>query len=298
MGLRRAVAVLPVHVTGVAAAVAAVGVVAACTDGSSGHAVTSTGLPITTATTQSDPGAAGAESYPAAVQPVAPDPRIGALFLGGGPTHTCSGTVLDSRTQDLILTAAHCLVDGVDTTFVPGFNPDTDVDDADDADDGPSHPWHVTAVYLDPRWLHDQDEQADFAIARVSRAGGTTIEQRVGGGLALASAPAAGTAVAVTGYPVGDGGPLICHGVTAMAAEGFPSLECAGVADGFSGAPWVVGSTVTGLVGGLDGGGCDDDVSFSPRFDEGVVRLLERAQDGDDAGDDGDAAPAAAGPNC
>ncbi|AFP39147.1 Conserved hypothetical secreted protein [Mycolicibacterium smegmatis MC2 155] len=204
-----------VRLTGPAGAVVMVLTVAACAGGASDRTATSTGVPDPDPI---PPGVAEAESFPASVHPAVPDPRIGALFLGGGPVHTCTGTVLDSRTQDLVLTAAHCLADGVDTTFVPGFDPaaaDTD-------------PWHVTAIYLDPRWLADQDEQADFAIVRVTRHDGTTIEQQVGGGLALASAPAAGTAVAVTGYLVGEGGALTCRGVTTMADDGFPSLECAG----------------------------------------------------------------------
>jgi hypothetical protein len=79
-----------------------------------------------------------------------------------------------------------------------------------------------------------------------------------------------------------------------MSPSGFPSLACAGLSDGFSGAPWVAGSTVTGLIGGLDGGGCDDDVSYSPRFDDAVMRLLGRAE----AGGDGDSAPTAFGSLC
>ena len=281
MGTRRPAVSHRDRLTGLAVTAVIMLTVTACAGGSPGRTATSTGVPPAEPTS---PGVAKAESFPATVHPAVPDPRIGALFLGAGPVHTCTGTVLDSRTQDLVLTAAHCLVDGVDTTFVPGFDPG-----AADTD-----PWHVTAVYLDPRWLDDQDEQADFAIVRVSRHDHTTIEQQVGGGLALAPAPAAGTAVAVTGYPVGEGGALTCRGVTAMADDGFPALDCAGVADGFSGAPWVTGAAVAGLVGGLDGGGCDEDTSYSPRFDKGVLRLLARAE----AGDGGDAAPAADAPTC
>lgn len=215
--------------------------------------------------------------------PVVPDLKVGALFLGGSSLHTCSAAVLDSSSGDLILTAAHCLVDDVDADFVPGFH-----DGVDDA-------WHVTAVYLDPRWLTRHDPQADFAIARVARDGAMTVQEQAGGGLALGSAPTAGATVTVTGYPTGvGGGPLACHGATSMSPQGFPSLACAGLGDGFSGAPWVVGATVTGLVGGLDGGGCDDDVSYSPHFGEGVARLLDRAE----AGGDGDTAPTVLESSC
>lgn len=214
---------------------------------------------------------------------VDPDLRIGAIFLGGDTWHTCSASVLDTPSRDLILTAAHCLTDGVETTFVPGFHNTV------------AGPWHVGSVYLDQRWLATQDPQADFAIARVTREDGASVEAAAGGGLTLGLAPAPGTAVTVTGYPMGEGGgPLGCRGFTASAEKGFPSLPCAGLTDGFSGAPWLVGSTVTGLVGGLDGGGCDDDVSFSPHFDGQTAQVLTRAE----AGGPGDAAPAAFGTDC
>jgi len=60
------------------------------------------------------------------------------------------------------------------------------------------------------------------------------------------------------------------------------------VVGGFSGAPWISGSTVSGLIGGLDGGGCAEEVSYSPPFDGALVALVARAQ----AGDVPDEAPA------
>ena len=201
---------------------------------------------------------------------------VGAVFLGGGSLHSCSGAVLESAGGDLILTAAHCIADGVDATFVAGFNNDA----------APENVWHLDAVYLDPRWVQNQDPMADFAIARVSRAGGGTIQAQAGGGLRLGPAPRPGTVVTVTGYPMGDGGgPVGCRAATAKATQGFPSLPCEGVVDGLSGAPWITGSTVTGLIGGLDGGGCGDQSSYSPPFDDAITRLLTRAEAGG-AGDD------------
>ena len=227
---------------------------------------------------------------PATARPVPPDPKVGAVFLDGASLHTCSGAVLDSAAGDLILTAAHCVADGVDATFVSGFNNEA----------APENSWHIDAVYLDSRWVQNQDPMADFAIARVSRdAGGQersdpgmntggTIEAQTGGGLTLGPAPKPGTVVTVTGYPMGDGGgPVGCRAATAQATQSFPSLPCGGVVDGLSGAPWVTGSTVTGLVGGLDGGGCHDESSYSPPFDDAITGLLTRAE----AGGPADAAP-------
>ena len=217
--------------------------------------------------------------------PVRPDARVGALFLGAGDLHTCTAGVLNSTGGDLILTAAHCVAEGMDTTFVAGFK---DVAD-------PASVWRVETTYLDPRWVKNQDPLADFAILRVTRDSGGTVEAEAGGGLAIGAAPAPGTTVNVTGYGLGvGGGPIGCQGATELAPGGFPSLPCGGLVDGTSGAPWTTGPTVTGLVGGLDGGGCDENVSYSPPFDDGVVALLTRAE----AGGPGDEAPAVLDDDC
>ncbi|WP_422748037.1 trypsin-like serine peptidase [Mycobacterium sp. WMMD1722] len=210
--------------------------------------------------------------------PVRPDPRIGALFPGDGTVHTCSASVLDTPGADLILTAAHCLAGHPDATFVPGLTEGA-------ADDG----IRVQAVYLDPRWLSDQDPRADFAILRLDAA-----VPAAGRGVTVGAAPRAGTAVTVEGYAGGEGvTPIGCRAPTELVV-GFPELPCAGLVAGMSGAPWIVGSTVVGLIGGLDGGGCDDDLSYSPPFDAAITDLLARAQ----AGGNGDVAPVADDDGC
>ena len=214
---------------------------------------------------------------PPTAVPVPPDQRVGAVFLGGGTTHTCSGGVLDSAGGDLIVTAAHCVAKGVDAAFVAGLK-DTAA---------PENTWHVDAVYLDPRWIQNQDPLADFAIARVSRDTGGSVEAQAGGGLKLGHAPTPGTIITVTGYGAGvGGGPIGCRTATATPTKGFPALDCAELVDGLSGAPWIDGSTVTGVIGGLNGGGCaDESISYSPPFDDAVTRLLVRAEAGGPADD-------------
>ena len=217
----------------------------------------------------------------AVAQPTAPDPRVGAIFLDGVPTPTCSGSVLHSAAGDLILTAAHCLTEGADSTFVPGYA----------GAPQPDNTWNIDAVYLDPRWLDTRDPLADYAIARVTRDTDGSIESRVGSGLMLSPPPAATGIVAVTGYRMGAAdAPIRCQASTAPVAGGYLSLPCAGLVAGTSGAPWITGtSMVSGLTGGLDGGGCQDDVSYSPPFDERITRLLTRAEQGGPT----DAAPTA-----
>jgi hypothetical protein len=230
-----------------------------------------------TPTAATPTAATTAVATPVTAQAVRPDPRVGAVFLGSASLHTCTGAVLDSAHGDLILTAAHCVAQGIDTTFVAGFNNDA----------APDAVWHVDAVYLDPRWVHNQDPLADFAIARVSHDTGGTVQAQAGAGLTLAPAPEPGTTVTITGYAMGvGGGPIGCRTATVPSTKGFPTLPCAALVDGVSGAPWVTGSKVTGLIGGLYGGGCDDQSpSYSPPFDATITALLARAQAGGPADD-------------
>ncbi len=215
---------------------------------------------------------------PPTARPVPPMPAVGAVFLGGTDTHTCTGAVVHSAPGDLVLTAAHCLAAQYPATFVPGF----------DGRSNPADVWHIDAVSLDPRWVKDQDPAADYAFARVNRPAGGKVEAVAGGALVLGTAPAEGADVTITGYPLGVGGtPVGCRSVTGPSARGYPSLRCGGLVDGTSGAPWISGPAAVGVVGGLDGGGCDDSVSFTPRFDERTAELLARAE----AGGPGDAPP-------
>jgi hypothetical protein len=148
--------------------------------------------------------------------------------------------------------------------------------------------WTVDALYLDPRWLANQDPRADYAIARVSRPSGGSVEALVGSALSLGAAPARGSQVTVVAYPAGAGGlPIGCRTGTGINDGGYPELPCAGLVDGTSGAPWISGSAVTGVIGGLHGGGCAQNLSYSSPFDEHTTELFARAQ----AGGPGDEPP-------
>lgn len=229
--------------------------------------------------------AAVARSVTKNAEPVAPQPAVGALFLGATDTHTCTASVVHSTGRNLILTAAHCLTAGLPVTFTPAFDDKADPGDA----------WTVDAVYLDPRWLATQDPKADYAFARVSRAAGGAVESVAGQALTLGTAPGDATPVTVVGYPLGVGGPpLGCDTTAGRDPGGYPSLRCGGLVDGTSGGPWIKGSTVVGVIGGRDGGGCQDNISYSPPFDAATADLLARAE----AGGPGDDAPMALDGDC
>ncbi len=225
----------------------------------------------------------------AAAGPVNPDPRVGPIFLGGAIVHTCTGSVVHSPTGDLILTAAHCLVNGFPTTFVPGFFAPGFANTAAPSTPAPSNVWKVDAIYLDPLWVASQDPRVDYAFARVSRPGGGPIEAQVGA-LRLDRAPAPGSEVSIIGYAAGIGGtPIGCQAHTGITSSGYPSFPCTGLVAGTSGAPWIRGSRVTGVIGGFEKGGCTPYVSYSSPFNERTATLLARAE----AGGPGDAAPIA-----
>ena len=210
--------------------------------------------------------------------PVDPDRRVGAIYLDGGTQHVCTGSVLHSLAGNLVLTAAHCLAGAAQITFVPGLSGNTPPPDL----------WTADMVYLDPRWVASKDPHADYAIARVNSEHGGSVESHAGLALTLGPAPAPGSHVTVVGYPTGVGGsPIGCQGRTAITDGDFPSLVCQGLVGGTSGAPWVSGTTVIGVVGGFERGGCAENVSYSAPFDGHIADLLTRAQ----AGGPGDAIP-------
>jgi hypothetical protein len=200
--------------------------------------------------------------------PVNPDPRVGPIFIEGDLLHICTGSVVHSSTGDLILTAAHRLAKGFKAEFVPGF--------ANIA--APSNVWTVDAAYLDPLWIAFKDPRVDYAFAQVSRPGGGSIEAQVGSALSLGRAPEPGTDVGLIGYAAGIGGkPIACQNSTGI-TSGYPSFSCAGLVVGTSGSPWIRGSTVTGVTGGLDRGGCTPTVSYSAPFNLRTAALLARAE--------------------
>lgn len=217
---------------------------------------------------------------------------IGALFMNSRAQHFCTSSVVDSAHGDVLITAAHCVSGtGANMVFAPGYH------------DGvsPYGRWRVTGVHLAPGWLKSRDPHDDFAFLTVAPQmikGRLEGIEQVTGAYQLGGLPRSGAAITVTGYPAGsDDKPISCR-TTVFFTGAFPSFDCRGYVDGTSGSPWLVhtasGTSVVGVIGGKNQGGCVDSRSYSPPLTQDARRAYLRAADHDAP----DVAPGPAGDGC
>lgn len=207
-------------------------------------------------------------------------PTVGALFLPGAypAFHSCTASVVRSKSRNLIVTAAHCMQKGNDAgyTFVPGYH------------DGqaPYGTWKTTAAFGSPKWLRQAKTSTrhDWAFLRVANhtSGGKVRRlQQVVGSNRLGASPKSGRKVRVPGYVLGSlDKPITCRAPVYRHA-GFPAFNCDGYQGGVSGSPWLVGHgkarTIVGIIGGLHQGGCSPGTSYSSPLGSGARSLLHRA---------------------
>jgi hypothetical protein len=230
--------------------------------------VMGTGLVLGTGTTADDAYAAGA---PAPVttpvttpvtSPAPPKPAaspVGALFAGG--SHFCTASVVHSTAGDLVLTAAHCVRDGM--TFVPGYH------------DGvaPAGTWTVTSVAVAGGWTASADPDLDFAFLTVRQAGNPASLESLTGANVLGTNRGFEHRITLTGYPDTTDSPVVCDGDTTRSGTYQLRVACPGFPDGTSGGPWVTGGAVIGVIGGYQLGGDTPDVSYSAYFDDDIAKL-------------------------
>ena len=220
--------------------------------------------------------------------PVGSVPTTGPLYFGATAFHGCTASVVSSSSQNLLITAAHCLSGtGSGMTFVPGS-----VDGSE-----PYGRWTVIAAYADPAWLSTRNPLDDVAILKVApdRIFGTSLQvQQVTGGNRLIATPATLGEMQVPTYAAGVGGrPFSCL-ATAYRTGAYTTFDCGGYVAGSSGAPFIQGSNVLGVIGGLHQGGCLPSTSYSSPFGSATIALLHRAA----SAAAGDSLPAAGSDGC
>ena len=204
-----------------------------------------------------------AEPAPAPAAPAAPAasaaPSVGALFAG--ERHFCTASVVHSTGGDLVLTAAHCVRDGM--TFAPGYH------------DGvaPFGMWTVTSVAVAGGWTSSADPDLDFAFLTVRQAGNPASLESLTGANVLGTNRGFEHRITLTGYPDTTDSPVVCAGDTTRSDTYQLRVACPGFPDGTSGGPWVTDGAVIGVIGGYQLGGDTPDVSYSAYFDDDIANL-------------------------
>ncbi|WP_256255922.1 VCBS repeat-containing protein [Streptomyces sp. MUSC 14] len=227
-------------------------------------------------------------------------PLVGTFFGSDGPGGTtwhCTGSVMDTATRGIVLTAAHCALSmRGDYLFVPQFVKGAGPDQQ------PYGIFHIQHVFTDPRYVPDKGSTTtkkpasdlDTAFARVSaNQRGQSLQDAIGGGLTFSRAPGyANRNVTVVGYPSyghNSAGKAVKCTVPTTQLAGFRqmSMTCGGYYGGVSGSPWITDYAdgartghVIGDLGGYNGGGNDanvDYVSYAPAFGDDAAHLLDAA---------------------
>ncbi|MEU6667513.1 trypsin-like serine protease [Streptomyces sp. NPDC046727] len=222
---------------------------------------------------------------------------VGTFFGSDGPRGTtwhCTGSVIDTRARNVVLTAAHCALNmKSDYIFVPKFVKGAAPDQQ------PYGIFHIQRVFIDPRYTPDRgstttkkiSSDLDTAFARVSaNQHGKSLQDAVGGGLTF-TRPSGYTQrhVTVVGYPShrhNSAGRAVKCTVPTKQLRGYRqlSMTCGGYYGGVSGSPWITDykddartGHVIGNLGGYNGGGNDanvDYISYATAFGADAANLL------------------------
>jgi V8-like Glu-specific endopeptidase len=207
--------------------------------------------------------------------------RVGAIFYGGNSSggHFCTGSVVDSPNQDVVVTAAHCLNDGkggadkTDVAFVPAY--------ADGK--APFGEWQPAKYVMDSRWINGADPDYDVAFVVLKPYQGKTVQQVLGGNT-IAFNTGYDHDVRVTGYPGSADAPITCDNTTTKQDPNYLRFACANYYGGTSGSPFVTSynaqtrtGTVVGILGGYEEGGSTPDVSYSDYLGDDIKQLYDEA---------------------
>jgi V8-like Glu-specific endopeptidase len=232
------------------------------------------------------PGVPAAGSPPGA-PPGIPSPRqfdgvptVGALFFTTGTQeHFCTASVVSSKHENLVLTAAHCVYGSTyvsNIEFIPRYH------------DGkqPYGAWPVKVIVVAAGWQQSHDPNLDFAfLAVVPPAGVTQPIQQVTGGLQLGIRLGYDHPIEVIGYNDSGDKPIKCATKSFKFAPHQMKFYCNDYQTGTSGGPWIIGyqnhtgtGTVFGVIGGYQLGGDHAWSSYSAYFGGPARRLFEQAE--------------------
>jgi len=206
-------------------------------------------------------------------------PTVGAVFFTtGSSAHYCTASVISSRPQDMVLTAAHCVYFGgyvKNIEFIPGYH----------SGHAPYGPWVVNKITVAQGWKSSQNQNLDFAFLAVTPPPGTTRPiQQVTGALQLGINRPYMRPIEVIGYNSSDSRPVGCATHSLKFETSQIKFYCHGYRDGTSGSPWIVrynsrngSGVVIGTIGGYQLGGIYEWESYSAYFGQACYQLYLQA---------------------
>ncbi len=207
-------------------------------------------------------------------------PTVGALFFTTGTReHFCTASVVHSRTQNLVLTAAHCVYGSTYAShiaFVPRYHYGRK----------PYGAWPVRAITVATGWQRSHDQNLDFAFLAVAPPAGTHRPiQAVTGSLQLGINQGYAHPIEVIGYNNTGNTAIKCATHSFRFTPHQMKFFCHDYQDGTSGGPWILGfnsatgtGTVFGVIGGYEQGGDYDWASYSVYFGRPALRLFRQAE--------------------
>ena len=210
--------------------------------------------------------------------------RVGAIFStsnGRLVGHFCTASVVDSRSHDLLVTAAHCVVAPGsgrarnDLVFIPGYH----------AGQEPYGRWIVRKAIVGVRWSAHGDPADDVAFLTTVPVGGAGRVQDAVGAEAIRFNPARRNPAVAVGYPIHSGRPVHCGSRLRDFTRSQLEFDCPGLPGGTSGGPLLTGvgatgagrGTVIGVIGGYQSGGSTADVSYTPYFGPDIAAVYRTA---------------------
>ena len=244
---------------------------------------------------QADPGRSpGAESAADTARPAtrgstaAANSTVGRLFFRTpSGDASCTASVVNSATKNLIITAGHCVHPGgagkayhQNFLFAPGWN------------GGPSALgyWSGTAARASAEWAQSKKWDHDYAFVRLAPSNGTQIVDRVGGNAVLAGSTHAVADAQIWGYPMqapytGKTAQRCDATTTRINSYAHDAVARCDFNDGASGGPWLKDVNASGAgsvwavtsrcAGSEVTGGCAGTVLYATPLPQAVYTLRD-----------------------
>lgn len=211
-------------------------------------------------------------------------PSVGRLFFTNtnGEDRVCTASVVDSATENIIITAAHCVYTRLtgwnsNIVFVPAYN----------NGQRPYGSWRSLGKVASTGFTQQNNNKYDQAFVKVENVNGATIQDTVGSNSMAYDAGFIHTGVTFLGYPsqyngVSNGIARYCiaNTVRRYATSDDAQLGCA-LGGGASGGPWYTTvNATTGTIFAVNSRGSADgeDVQYAAPLHQGVQSLLAQIE--------------------